>query len=116
MKMNISPNIGHQVEVPHTPHLRPLCIRIGSQHSDSAILVNTVEADPALPLGLPHLLNQVTAPPSQLEVQVEVGRGELGIGVLVLAGKEAGSQLLSEVPTNTKLLDFCCQQFLYMFG
>ena len=85
-ELDRAPTVGHQVEVPQTSHLSPLSIRIHPQHSDPAILVHPIESDPSLLLGLPHLPHQVTAPPSQLEVEVEVSRGELGVGVLVLAG------------------------------
>ena len=61
-------------------------------HGDSGVLVDPVLDDLAVSLGLPHHLHELTVLLGQLEIDVDRVLGEVGLGVLVLAGEEAGGQ------------------------
>ena len=67
-------------------------------HGDLPVLVSPVLHDALVILRLPHLLSQVTPPLCQLEVDEDIGLGEVVAGGGVLAGEEAGGEGLPGAP------------------
>ena len=81
----------HLAELGLTGHLLPAG-RIRHLGGDPAVLVDSILLDPAVLPGEPHHLGQLAVPLRQLEIEEEVGAGEVVAGDLVPARQHARGQ------------------------